>query len=244
MPANTLPSGIDALFSLADRMRAGLEIHGPWLRMDDAAELSALLGEARATENAFASARARKAAAGRRFAAADGALTGWLAKARLVVMLALGGAWSERWLEAGFTHRGTNVPKRVASRIELAWRLAEFFARRPEFAVLFAGVDGMAARTACGEIVCAEQEVRTARAEAARCKQQRDAAEKRLRRVMHGVVVMLGAPLGKGDPRWLAFGLNQPNPDAPDRVRHLSSGSGSEVIALPETVAACERATA
>ena len=244
MPANTLPSGIDALFLLADRMRAGLEIHGPWVRIDDAAELAALLGEARATENAFAAARARRAVAGRRFAAADGALTAWLAKARLVVMLALGGAWSERWLEAGFTHRRTNVPKRVAARMELAWRLAAFFARHSEFAVPFAGVDVMAARMAHGEIACAAEEVRNTTLDATKCKQSRDAAEKRLRRMMHGVVVMLGAPLGKGDPRWLAFGLNQPRPGAPDRVHRLSSGSGAEVIALPETVAACERATA
>ena len=244
MPANTLPSGIDALFLLADRIHAGLEIHGPWLRVDDAAELAEALRETRAKESAFATARARKAAAGRRFAAADELLTAWLAKARLVVMLALGGTWSELWLEAGFMHRQTNVPKRLAARIALGRRLAAFFAEHPEYAVPFAGVTVEEARAMCGEIIRAEREVRAAKTETARCKQMRDTAEKALRRMMHGVIVMLGAPLGKGDPRWLAFGLNQPKPGAPARVRRLSSATGTEVISLPEAVAACEMAIA
>ena len=244
MPANTLPSGIDALFLLADRIHAGLEVHGPWLGIDRAAEMAEALREARGTKNAFAAARARKAAAARRFAAADETLTAWLAKARLVVMLALGGAWSERWLEAGFTHRRTHVPKRLAARIALGRRLAAFLAEHPEYAVPFAGVSAEGARTICGEIISAEREVRAAKIEAAKCKQSRDTAEKALRWVMHGVIVMLGALLGKGDPRWLAFGLNQPKPGAPARVRRVQSATGAEVIPLPEAAPACERVIA
>ena len=240
MPANTLPSGIDALFSLADRMVGGLEIHGPWLKIERRAILAEALGEARGTEHAFAASRARKAEAGRRFAAADVALTAWLAKARLVVMLVLGSAWSERWLEAGFMHRQTNVPKRLAARMELGRRLAAFFVAHPEFAMVIAGVSGDEAQAICGEITSAECEVRAAKVGAAKCKRSRDAAEKRLRRTMRSVRLFVSAALGKGDPRWLEFGLNQPRPGAPARVLRALPGEGAEVIPMPEAAAECE----
>ena len=239
MPANNLPSGIDALFSLADRVVVGLEIHGPWLGIDRAAELSDVLREARGVEDAFAVARARKAEAGRRFAVADGALTGWLAKARLVVMLVLGSAWSERWLEAGFSHRQTNVPKRLAARMELGRRLTAFFAAHPEYAMPIAGVGVAEAQAICGEIAEAEREVRAAKVEAAQCKRARDAAEKRLRWTMRSVRLFISAALEKGDPRWLSFGLNLPKPGATVRAWGVLPGEGAEVIAMPEAVPAC-----
>ena len=234
MPANNLPSGIDALFSLADRMVAGLEIHGPWLNVDRAAELADALREVRGTENAFAAARARKAEAGWRFAAGDVALTGWLAKARLVAMLVLGSTWSERWLEAGFMHRQTNVPKRLAARMELGRRLAAFLAVHPEYAMPIAGVSGAEARAICTEITDAECEVRVAKVEVAKCKRSRDAAEKRLRWTMRSVRLFISAALEKGDPRWMAFGLNQPKPGATVRAWGVLPGDGAEVIPMPE----------
>lgn len=49
-------------------------------------------------------------------------------------------------------------------------------------------------------------------------KRLRDAAEKKLRRKMHFVISLLSIPLGKSDPRWLAFGLNQPQAGAPQAI--------------------------
>ena len=233
MPANTLPSGIHDLFSLADRIHAGLRIHGPWLRIDLARILAEMLRAARATECDWAAAHARKAAARRRFAAADAALAAWLAKARLTVMLALGSAWSEQWLEAGFAHRQTNVPKRLAHRMALAHRLTVFFARHREYDVPFAKVNAAVALAVYTEIVSAELETRAARADANRCKQARDVAEKSLRRQMHCVVTMLSLALQPGDLRWLDFGLNQPNPDAPADERRRTRVLGAEVIRMP-----------
>jgi hypothetical protein len=236
MAANTLPSGIADLFLLGGRMHAGLETHGPWLKLVFATDFGGYLHEARETENAYAVARARQAAAGQRFATADERLTAWLAKARLVVMLALGGSWSERWLGAGFTHRQTNVPKRLAARIELGRRLVTFLADHPEYAVPFAGVTAEEAFAVYEEIKNAEREVRAARIEAAQCKLLRDAAEKRLRRKMRCVVLLLTAQLGKGDARWLAFGLNRPKRGA--RARVICPGVDAEIIPLPETAPA------
>lgn len=244
MPANTLPSGIHDLFSLADRIQAGLQVHGPWLRIDLARILAETLREARVTEGDSAAARSRKAAARRRFAAADTALTAWLAKARLTVMLALGGTWSEQWLEAGFAHRQTNVPKRLAERMELAHRLTVFFARHRKYDVPFANVNAAVALATYTEIVSAVLEKRVAKAIASRCKHARDVAEKSLRRQMHCVVTMLSIALQPGDLRWLDFGLNQPDPNATADARRRTRVLGAEVIRLPQAVTLREVASA
>jgi len=226
MAANTLPSGIHDLFFIAERMHAGLERHGRWIRIDHADAFAEILTTARETENAYAIARARKALAGQRFATADEALTAWLAKARLVVMLALGAAWSERWIEAGFTHRGTNVPKHFAGRTELARRLTAFFAAHAEFAAPFADVTPKKGREIYEQCRDAEAQARSAKAEADEAKKRRDAAEKILRRQMWGTGRMLHSALGKSDPRWQEFGLNQPKPDAPARQRLAPHANG------------------
>src|SRR5882724_9646494 len=120
MAHNTLPSRIGDLLSLAEGMAQGLETHGPWLGITQipVGEFRRVLDEVRNTAAAWSAARSAKADAQSRMSAADEALTAWLAKARLVMMLARGAKWSERWIEAGFTHRRMNVPKRVGSRVE------------------------------------------------------------------------------------------------------------------------------
>lgn len=238
MAQNTLPSGIHDLLWLATRMHGGRVSHGPWLKLGLADEFGAALAEMRAAEPAFATARARKAEAGRRGAAADAALTAWLAKARLVLMLALGSEWSERWVAAGFTHRGTNVPKRLGARIELGRSVAEFFERQPEFAVPFAEVTAAAGRALHGEITAAAGEMREAARVAGERKRVRDAAEKNLRWRMWGTVRMLSAALGKSDPRWLAFGLKVPKPGIPVRRRPLAATAAEVVTLVPKTAAA------
>ena len=220
-------------------MLAGRETHGPWLRLGMEVEYARALADARAAESALAATRARVAEAGRRGAAADAALTGWLAKARLVLMLALGGEWSERWLAAGFAHRGTNVPKRIGARMELGRGVTEFLQAHPEYAVPFAEVTAAAGRAVHGEITAAAREMRDADCEAGECKHIRDAAEKHLRRRMRLTVLLLSARLASNDPRWRAFGLHAPTRGLPARRRHrrASAKAGASVTVIA-TVAA------
>lgn len=197
-------------------MLGGLRRHGRWLLKESfpADEFSGRLLATREAETKLALARAARGEAGRKFAACDLELTSWLAKARLVVMLAYGNKWSESWIAAGFTHRGTNVPKRIAPRIELCQRLADFFAGHEEYEVPFARVTAAEARRQKKEITAAEKAVRLARQKMSERKRVRDVAEKKLRHEMHFVVVYLGCAIGKRDPRWRAFGLKQPRTDA------------------------------
>ena len=217
MAANNLPSAIDQLFLLGDRMADGMRLHGPCLMLGATSleRFLPVLTTARKAEIAFAEARGRKAAAGRRLRMADMALTTWLAKARLTVMLAFGNRWSGAWLATGFTHRGTNVPKRIGPRIELGRRLAKFLATHRQFEISFAGVTAQEARAHSREIKAAGRVWRTATAGAQTRKRRRDSAEKALRHEMRFVVVILSCQLSKSDPRWLEFGLKQPDRDAP-----------------------------
>ena len=156
----------------------------------------------------------------------------WLAKARLILMVALGSEWSARWLAAGFTHRGTNVPKRLGARIELARSVAEFFQAHPGFAVPFAGVTASAGHALHGESTAAAREMRETAREAGECKRHRDAAEKHLRRKMRCTVLMLSAMLDENDPRWLAFGLNIPKPHAPAPRKPCTSAAPAPVVSI------------
>jgi hypothetical protein len=244
MAQNTLPSGVDELLQLAETMAHGLERHGPWLRMMemDAVEFREALESLRRSEMAFATLRSEKAAAGKWMSAADQALIEWLGKARLAVMLARGSKWSEAWLDSGFIHRSTDVPKAMAPRIELAHRVVDFFARNPQFGVAHASVTATHGRKAYDDAVSAHRVRGQLVSECINAKKLRDDAEQNLRRKMGQVVRMLGASIKPNDARWLAFGLNQPpnsdlkpspsmaEPAAP--ITHLSSAPMQPVVTV------------
>jgi len=210
MAANKLPPGISDLFQLAAQMAKGLTTYGPWLLKGAPAadSFDAFLTMARDAEGALSRAGARKDEAAKRFAAADTNLTSWLEKARLAVMLAYGDKWTESWVPTGFTHR--NVPKGYEQRMELALQLSKFFAEHREYEVAFSGVTAEKARLLYMEVDTQEQLLRSAKADWMAKMNARNLAKKRLRVMIRKVKELLSIPLGKSDPRWLAFGLNPP----------------------------------
>ena len=241
MTANTLPSGIGDLLLLAAHIGDGLALHGPWLRaLPAASAFQEMRGKLCEAEDAYAVARAEKAAASARVQTADEALTAWLGKARLVVMLAKGSQWSEAWLEAGFTQRGTNVPKQMSVRVALARRVVAFFARHGEWEVSFAEVTAARGATIFAEMCAAQTRLRTASEDVLGKKCARDLAEKTLRREMRCVVIFLSVLLSPGDERWLAFGLHRPRPDAPPRAPARRATTAPAIIPLPAIAAASE----
>jgi hypothetical protein len=212
MAQNTFPSGVHDLMQLAETMAHGLETHGPWLRMTqtDPAEFRSALDVLREREAEFARIRSEKTAARSWMDAVDDALTDWLAKARLAVMLARGMQWSEAWIEAGFTRRATTVPKAIGPRVELARRVVDFFARNPQFGVAHASITASHGRKLYDAIIGAQQLRRQLMIECNHAKTARGAAERKLQRKMRQVVVVLSVSIKTSDPRWVAFGLNQP----------------------------------
>ncbi|HEY1769944.1 MAG TPA: hypothetical protein VGG02_06785 [Chthoniobacterales bacterium] len=211
---NILPSGIGELFRLGALVAKGLRRHGPWLLKNfmTEKELRNSLTAAQKTEADFARALVARAAAAERFAETQEKLTAWLARARLVVMLALGSKWSQSWIAAGFTHRGTNVPKRLAGRIELNRRLAGFFAVNGQFEVPFAGVTAAEAKALRRAMRQAEEKLKAATTRAAEKKRARDKAEKKLRWDVGSVRDILRCVIKPHDPCWGAFGFQVPRP--------------------------------
>jgi len=246
MGQNTLPSGINDLLLLADRIAQGLELHRPWFQMAQIPpdEFRRRLDEVRKADNAWSDTKTAKVSAQVRMTTANKALTAWLAKARLAMMLARGTKWSERWIETGFTHGATNVPKGIEPRIALARRVVFFLSLHPKFGVPFAEVTAGRGRSLYERMIRAREALAVATTHCITNKRQRDAAERILRRTMHQVVLMLQATIAPDDPRWIAFGLKELVPDSPRKRRIDRRGVGgalTEPIPLPaETHAACQ----
>jgi hypothetical protein len=234
MTHKSLPSAMSDLLLRAERMAQGLETHGPWLSLTQipAEEFRRVLNQLRDADATWVVARSAKASAQKRVSTADEALTAWLAKARLVVMLARGAKWSERWIETGFTHQGTNVPKRIELRITLAHRLVVFLALHPDFGVPFAEVTAARGRPIYERMIHTRDALELANNECMISKRQRDAAERVLRRMMRDVIVALDSTIAPGDPRWLAFGLYWPV-RASKRQRNVQARTFSETSAGP-----------
>jgi hypothetical protein len=212
MPQHPLPSEINDLLWLVERIVHGLETHGPWLGLTQipAGEVRGILDQVRKAETACSAAMSAKASAQTRMIEADEALTAWLVKARLVVMLARGAKWSERWIETGFTYRGGNIAKRMEPRIALARRLVMFLALHPDFGVPFADVTAARGRSIYERMTQTRDALDVATTDYMMNKRQRAAAELFLRRTMRQVIRMLGSVIADADPRWLDFGLSQP----------------------------------
>jgi hypothetical protein len=233
----TLPSGTTDLLSFAEHLANGLDMHGSSLGVTPmpSSEFRRILGEAGQTEVAWSAAENAKAYSQARMATADKDLTAWLAKARLVVKLAWGEKWSERWIEAGFTHRATNVPKRIETRIGLARRLVNFLSLHPEYGVPFAGVTAARGRTICERMMHARDALDLARTAWATKKRLRNAAKRVLQRAIRQVVRDVDSTIAPNDPRRLAFGLTQ-STTRPAQERHVHDPHFGEGLTEPKPI--------
>ena len=108
--------------------------------------------------------------------------------------------------------------------------LVGFFTRDPQFEVAYADVTASFGTRAVDEITVTRQALRERARECDTAKTNRDAAERKLRRVMRQVIVILGATIDATDSRWHVFGLNQPRPVGRRSMRHRS---GAESLSEP-----------
>ena len=233
----TVPTVVKDLLSLGQHVASGLEMYGPWLGMTQtpSSEFRRILDETERAEAAWSNAENTRVQSQARMAAAGGALTAWLAKARLVVMLACGEKWSARWLEAGFTYRAGNVPKRVDTRIKLARKVVVFLALHPEYGVPFADVTAERGRSIYERTTQTRDASDLAASNCMVKRRFRNAAKRTLRRTMYQVIRTLDSTIAPNDPRWLAFGLNQPTASS-SRRRHAHRHRFSEAPTEPEPI--------
>ena len=241
MRRHTLPCQLSDLLPFAERIANELDTHGRWFEMIGirADELRRIVDQVKKAEAAWSAAKSAKASAQTRTTAADEALTAWLAKARLVVMLARGEKWSERWIEAGFTHRRMNVPKRVGSRVELARRLVVFLALQPEFGVRFADVTATEGRSIYTRVIQTRYGLEKATADCIMTKRQRDAAERIVRHTLRRVALNLPS----NDSHLLAFGLNEAAESVHDRP-DFAKASGEPIPVIIQAHSDCQQTVA
>ena len=233
----TVPTVVKDLLSLGQHVANGLEMHGLWLGITQtpSSEFRRILDETEKAEAAWSAAENTRVYLQARMAAADEELTAWLAKARLVVMLARGEKWSERWIETGFAHRATNVPKRVDARIKLARKIVVFLALHPEYGVPFADVTAVRGRSIYERMIQARAASDLAASSCTMKKRVHNAAKRVLRSTIYQVIRTLDFTIAPNDPRWLAFGLNQPSASA-SRRRHVHGHRFSEAPTEPEPI--------
>jgi hypothetical protein len=233
----TVPTVVKDLLSLGQHVANGLEIHGHWLGMTQtpSSEFRRILDETEKAEGTWSDAENTRVHLQARMAAADEDLTTWLTKARLVVMLARGEKWSERWIETGFAHRVTNVPKRLDTRIRLARKLVVFLALHPEYGVPFADVTAVRGRFIYERTVQARAALDLAMGSSTMKKRLRNAAKRVLRRTMYQIIRTLDSTIVPNDPRWLAFGLNQPTAGS-SRRGHVHRHRFSEALTEAEPI--------
>jgi hypothetical protein len=241
---NTLPSGIHDLFRLGEQMGDGLALHGPFLKMTQtpAEEFRGLLERLRNAETLLSEARVAKAGAGAESTAADAALLKWLVNAKRILLIVLGRKWSERWLQAGFTHRRTNIPKRMEARIALARGVTAFLSSYREFELVAIQLTGDDGRGGLERMLTAQKELRAAKVACGARKRTRDRLERALRLKMRQVVVILGVSIAANSDRWLAFGLNRPMRAAGGRRPVVAGTAPSELISLPQAASGAELA--
>ena len=208
------PNGTTDLLEFAGRIAHGAELHPDHVSTagQAASHLRFKMERLLQAVNAFASAQDARMISIKRLAMADKALRTWLAKARLVVMLARGARWSESWIHTGFSHRQTRVPRRLDDRIVLARALVSFFARHPEFGVAFAEITAARGRAVYERVVQSNEMLLLAKNDCAAARQQREAADADLRSVLREFISGLQTQLEASDSSWTDFGLTPKRP--------------------------------
>lgn len=203
------PNGTNDLLQFAARVTHGAESHRHDIEVvaRRASDLRLHMERLQQAVIAFGSAQNTRMLAIKRLALADKVLRTWLAKARLVVMLARGSRWSESWIHTGFSNRRTRVPRRLNDRLVLARALVAFFARHPEYGVAFAEITATRGRAIYERVVQSGQMLELAKSDCIVARQQREATESDLRSAVREVISELKTQLDAADPCWTDFGL-------------------------------------
>jgi hypothetical protein len=185
----TLPSRVDKLLPFAQYVAKELkkrECSG-----DDSEiyrEFRRALTQTEEAQNAWSAADSTKVYSESRMKMADREMTAWLAKARLVVMLARGEQWTREWIESGSSQRAAGIPKRIGTKMELARRAVFFLSRHPEFGVAFAGVTAERGRSIYERIIVARDTLDLVLQDWEIKKQLRNAAKRLLQRATRQIL--------------------------------------------------------
>lgn len=156
---------------------------------------------------------------------------------RKILSISWGDDWSPEWVQGGWTDASTAVPTSGADLEELCTALKTFLTGHPDYVVNTARVQFVATRYANLVVAhdYAQMQLANAKVVEKQAKLARSGAEKALRDAIRGLIDVLAQLLGPDDPRWEAFGLNQPGatvtPGQPTDLVLSVSGPGKILAA-------------
>jgi hypothetical protein len=234
MASNQLPATNEPLFTLGEDMADGLHAHelAIGIRQNLEADFRSDLTGAIAAQNDHKAAQSSKTGLSVAVTVADSNAKAFIGSTRRVLITFLGDGYSQAWDATGFPNESTAVPLTQAERQALLQSLQAYFSAHPEHEVNTPALVVTAARA--GVLFTALSDARSAANDgnnlAGQKKNLRDAAVKKLRNRMSGLVNELGQLLEDEDPRWLAFGLNLPGatnlPEVADSLVLTAGGAG------------------
>lgn len=237
MNSNRLPDQIDPLFTLGEDMSDGCNAHevAIGLKQNKEADIRADLAAAITAQGGFKAAQTAKTTLSGAVTVADSNAKSFIGSTRRVLINYLGDGWSQTWEATGFPNQSTGVPGTQAERQALLQSLSNYFTANPAQAnaplnitaaqalILFTALSTARSNAADGNTLSGQKKI------------LRDAAEKTLRIRMSGLVNELGQLLDDNDPRWFAFGLNQPGAtNLPDQADSLVLTAGGVGVVLSD----------
>lgn len=160
-----------------------------------------------------------------------------IGRCRLRLAMLFGNGYSAQWEAAGFHDRSTMVPEVFAKRLSLLSSLSLYFEQRPEHQ----STDMQATAAVCHATFEALSDARSAvnhnKGVLRTAVVAKNAAFKKLRQKMRGLIWELGILLAADDPRWRRFGLNvpasEPMPQPVAEVTLTALGGGRVEVRWP-----------
>ena len=236
MASNTLPSGLDALFTLAEDMADGLNAHAVAIGVlqNTEAKVRADLLAAQTAQNNYVASRAAKIGLTTAQTVADSNAKAFIGITRDVLAVTLGGQWSQVWEATGFPNQSLAIPTTLEERQALLAALQAYLTANPTKENAPLGVTAAQAGTLLTALSDARSAVNNGLVENGQKKALRDTAERTLRTRLRGTIDELDQLLDDNDPRWHAFGLIPPAQiGPPDRPANLvlTQGVAGSVLA-------------
>jgi hypothetical protein len=158
----------------------------------------------------------------------------WLLTARGVLVDKLGRRWTTAWAQAGFVNGSTAVPRRTQEQLSLLLTLSGFFTANPTYQNAALGITAALAITTRDAALAAQSALADAEMLLKDADEARTPARTTLMNTMRTLISNLSRMLEPLDPRWLAFGLNQPGvnttPGKPQNLTAHADGAGNIVV--------------
>jgi len=197
---------------------------GLGLKLNRHADLAAGIAAVRSAEARLHTVIAGELRATAQRQALDSAAWDFITLGRNVLKPHLGGQWSQRWALLNFPNYSLRIPQCLNQRLAILSGLAGYLAEQPQHECAQLGVTAAQTRTRHDQLLAASLALNHLRSERTAALRARDEAVTKLRRRMRCIIRELSMVIAKADPRWFAFGLNQP---ATHRKRKTMVGRAS-----------------